>query len=71
MDMFGLHNSIDTSAAGNAYKYDNLYFSTTGPISCTNSTGDFTDDCAVNFKDLAVVSEEWLECAMIPSRLCD
>jgi hypothetical protein len=78
-DAFGLRNTNGGVKTGN-YSFDNMYFSTEGPneetvpppfgMTCTNSTGDFTGDCKVDFKDLAVVVEEWLNCAMVPARLC-
>jgi hypothetical protein len=82
IDAFGIRNTRATFAASTVgnHSLDNMYFSTDGPKTdatpapsfaavCNRKTGDYNSDCDVDFKDLAVMSYEWLQTGMVPERV--
>ncbi|HBG26056.1 MAG: hypothetical protein A2Y10_03100 [Planctomycetes bacterium GWF2_41_51] len=84
LNAFGISNAYGTTA-NMQFKVDNFYFSTEGTyetvrggtppppfaVKCTSHQGDFNGDCKVNFEDLRILADEWLQCPYIPARLCD
>jgi hypothetical protein len=53
--------------------YD-LYYQVSGKAFCPTGgagTGDLNADCKVDFADLALISEDWLNCSLYPASTCD
>ncbi len=50
-----------------------LYYEMTGVPICLGGagTGDLNADCKVDFTDLALMSEGWLNCSLYPASACD
>jgi hypothetical protein len=83
IDVIGIRNTNASGSPSRIsnYSLDNMYFSTDGPktdavpaptfasICISTADNDFTGDCNVNFADLAVMSEEWLQVGMVPARV--
>jgi len=62
--------SPNTVLSGSGSYFDNFSL-TVSDVICTHRPAmDFNDDCKVDFKDLAIFMESWLECNLDPPEAC-
>jgi hypothetical protein len=48
----------------------NYVLKVTGPKCNAPITGDVSGDCKVNFKDIALLALDWLDCNLDPPEAC-
>jgi len=56
--------------SGTANAMGNYVLKVTGPKCTTAIAGDVNNDCKVNFKDVAVLALDWLDCHIDPQAWC-
>jgi len=56
--------------SGNGSYFDDFSLTVSGALCTRRPVMDFNDDCKVDFKDLAIFMESWLECNLNPPEAC-